>query len=340
MSDELLYAMSVDVSLRLERFYERFRAVYHPVITPSQEERRPEVNIRRQVMRLLEAFGHCEIDYASRRIYMLPATMVLLPSPGSPRALLTGARVPDLVTKLREAINQADGDAELVQESQGQGNVSLPARIVIEAVDRPSIAAICHRAQIDHDLDHDQPAAWRISHLSTTKHQIEEGLSFAERQEPNWPKRVFSVERLRFVRGQFSDDRPVWLAEYRNPTDNQYLHWLWKHAARAEVERDWARYLVLAYQEKHVLLWDEGSRQLAVPVTVPLPTLLARAATLSSGLQPAIVTTTYATAAVPEGHPMLVYHDVLPDIAAVIARTLGQELVPMSTEDFLHEAND
>lgn len=340
MSDELLHTISIDASLGIERFYKRYRLVYRPAVAQQQETHWHEIDVRRQVMRLLESLGYCEIDYDNRRVYMLPATMVLLPSPGTLRAFLTGSRVPEIITRLQDAVKQANGQAHLVQKPQGEGNINMPTHILIEAVDRDTIKAICHEAYIEYDLDHNQPAAWRIAHLSISAKEIEETLRFSERQEPNWPKRNFNVDQLRFEITHSRLGKDVNLAEYRNPVNNQYRHWLWKAENVVEVERDWARYLILAYYEKYVLLWDEHEHQLAVPVTVPLPRLLARAATLSSGIQPTTGTLISATKSIPQDHAMLVYHEVFPEIAKLITNKLSQELVPVSIQTVLKEVSE
>ena len=111
--------------------------------------------------RSLEALGFFEVDYASQRVHLCPPTMVLLPDTGTPCALLTGARVPETLTKLRKVVGQAGKQACLLQQAQGRGNINMPHRIVVEAIDKDTLAGIGKEASIDHDLD--EPAAWKLA---------------------------------------------------------------------------------------------------------------------------------------------------------------------------------
>ena len=337
MSDELLHAMSTAPWMRIDRFNEIFGMVYRPASSQEQDGQWLDINVRRHVARSLEALGFFEVDYASRRVYLCPPTMVLLPDTGTPCALLTGARVPETLTRLRKVVGQAGKQACLLQQAQGRGNINMPHRIVVEAIDKDTLAGIGKEASIDHDLD--EPAAWKLANLSATISDISSGLAFSPRQEPNWPRRVFREGRLRFSRAHANPEAELWLAEYRNPITKQHHHWLWRGYSTAEVERDWGRYVTLVAQGRNVLLYGERSRELAVPATTPLPALLTRAAALSSGTLPEVCTTDHAVAAIPAGHPMLVYQDVPSAIAEMIASKLDQRLIPVTPKDSVY-SND
>ena len=82
------------------------------------------------------AQGFVDIDFDRRRAYMCHPTLVLLPTHGVPSAVLSGARVPFTVRSLKEAVRKTGGNARLIQQSQKAGWISMPDRILIEAVNK------------------------------------------------------------------------------------------------------------------------------------------------------------------------------------------------------------
>jgi hypothetical protein len=325
MSDDLLHAMSVSATLGTDQLTRIFDQVYRPNLRSAGEEFRAQTGVKTYIMRLFQALGYCEFDYEHRRVHMCPPSLVLLPTFGTRRALLTGARSPALIRRLRMAVQREAKQARFSQEPQERASVSMPTCVTVEAVDKETLSAIGSEAGIDTALD--EPAAWKLAVLSSSLNDVVTDLGFENRAEPNWPRRVFREDRLTFSKGSVGQEN-IWLAEYTSPIDKSHRHWLWRGHTTAEVDRDWGRYVVLSERDQSVIFYDDWSRDLAVPFTTPLPMLLARAAALSSGTTPE--TRIYrgpSTGAVPPGHPVLVYKDVPQVIAKVIASRLAQELV-------------
>ena len=336
MSGELLYAMSTAHTLHLNRFNDLLEMVYNSPALHGHTDQWDTIHVRQQVIRSFEALGFCEFDHPSAQVHMCPPTLVLLPGPGAPCALLTGARVPATCKSLQEAVLQAGSLARLQQIPQNIAGINMPSRTMVEAVDRETLATIGKAAGLSCDLD--EPAAWKLANLSLSLTQINSGLSFEPRQEPNWPRRIFCGYLLTFsaVRTQIDALR---LAEYRNPVSSQRRHWLWRETQATEVDRDWGRYIVLAEQERRVLLYDAKTRALAVPATAPLPALLARAVALSTGNAPDAATTDHPVVSIPAGHPILLYQDVPCVIAEIVAAKLDQILAPIDLWDIVKKRN-
>lgn len=329
--------MSIFPTLSIARFNDYLRMVYKPSPEHGQGDQWQNINLRRQVIRSFETFGFCEFDYSGRRLHMCPPTFILLPTAGTPCALFTGARVPETARRLREAVLQAGSHARLVKQAQSIGSVDMPARIIVEAVDKETLAAIAQEAGIDCDLD--EPAAWKFVNLSLSITQINSRLVFEPRQEPNWARKIFREDQLKFNMMVAQPADIWWLAEYLNPVDKQRRHWLWRDTAAAEVSRDWGRHVTLAEKGRSVLLYDDQSCAFAVPATTPLPALLSRAAALSSGIQPDIRTTKGRVASIPAEHPILLFPDVPCAIVEMIASKLNQKLVQVDMQEILHKGN-
>jgi len=75
-------------------------------------------------------------------------------------------------------------------------------------------------------------------------------------------------------------------------------------------------------------MYDDKQFILAVPVTVPLPCLLARSAALCSGTVSAgTLSFKDKTGSIPPRHPLQIYTCVPPEIARLIADKLEQKLI-------------
>lgn len=328
MPDTLIYAMSTRGAMNLEQFNELFR---HAYFASGNEDLEPvETDARRETVRILDSLGICEFDFDRRMVYMCRPGLVLLPSSGLPRAALVGARTPGLIQKLKLAVRERRSKAALHYFHNNAANAVIPDSYCIEAIDMAAIQDIADRAGVS--FESELPAAWELANMSASLAELSAALKFEGRMPLNWKCRVFSTERLMFsiFNGEPSG---TFLAEYRNPVSQQRLHRFWRADAAAEVSRDWSRYLYLHESGCNVLLYDERFQKLAVPVTVPLPCLLARAAALCTACPPKQVTAnSKGVETIPPSHPLHLYSGVPPAIAELIAEKLGQKLFYTSFE--------
>lgn len=324
MSKKLIYAMSTKGCLRIDEFNEIFKMVYPP--DSLDNEVPTDIDIRLQVIRTLDSLGYCEFDFDKRMVYMCKPTLILLPTCGLPKAVLVGARTPGLVKKLRIAVEKRQDKALFTSLVQGRTNINIPTLPCIEAVDAETLKEIAIETAVSCDVE--EPIAWRLANFSSSLDEIKRSLLFEERVEPNWKQRAFMCHKLMFLSKLEEVKTDNILVEYRNPVDKQLRHWFWNGTCAAEVERDWGRYLALASIDLNVLLYDEKLYKLAVPVTVPLPCLIARAIALCEGKAPVLAKTgSKKLASIPPGHPIHVYSGVTPAIARLISMKLGQEIV-------------
>jgi len=323
MSDILIYAMSTKGNMRLEQFYELFRRTYFPVL--GNEGESIDFDIRRQIIRILDSLGYCEFDFDKRMVYMCNPCLILLPDSGLPKALLVGARTPELVRKLKVAVKTRKHKALISHTQQSRSNITIPAAIYIEAIDTSIIQEIANEVHISFDLS--LPASWSLAVMSASLKKIEESLKFEPRSEPNWKRRIFQKDKLVFT--EFNKNHGVqFLAEYRDPVTQQLLHWLWNGKKAADVNRDWGRYLVLTNSRNQILIYNQRSWMLAVPVTIPLPCLLARALALCSGIAPLLIKSySKKIGDIPPEHPIHIYFNVPPQFANLLKTKIDQDLI-------------
>lgn len=323
MSNTLVYAMSANASMKLEWFNEIFRHVHLPY--GAQNDEQIDVDARQQVIRILDSLGYCEFDFDNRMVHICKPSLVLLPEFGLPKALLVGARTPQLEKKLKASVKERRRKAILDHLQYSWNNAAIPTGLCIQAMDKTIIQEIADEAGIDCDVT--TPAAWRLADMSATLDEVKCKLNFEKRVEPGWNKRVFITERLMFSRYK-EEDPSQCLVEYRNPVTKQLYHWIWNGDNAAEAGRDWGRFIVLANSGRRIVIFDEKQFKMAVPVTVPLPCLLARAIALCSGIPPSTITSCkQKVGAIPPEHPLQVYSCVTPEIAQLIAGKLNQKLL-------------
>jgi len=326
MSNTLIYAMSTKGSMKLEQFNDLFRHVYLPIGNENEEQ--IDIDARRQAVRVLDSLGYCEFDFDNRTVFMCRPALVLLPSFGTPNALLVGARTPQLVNSIKEAVRERRKKAVLKHVTHSGEHAGIPTAIYIKATDKGLLQEIAEQADIACDLE--LPAAWRLAGMSATLDEIQGTLRFEKREEPDWDKKTFIKERLMFS-SYLTDEGIQTLTVYRNPVTRQLYHLLWNNGSAAEIGRDWGRYAVLAHNGTNVLMYDKERFELAVPVTVPLPCLLARAAALCSGIPPySAISCIERIGSIPPNHPYQVYSDVPPKIAGMIASKTNQKLLNTS----------
>ena len=233
-----------------------------------------------------------------------------------------------LIKKIQKAVYKRRKYTVIENVIHSRENAAIPRAIYIHATDKKIIEDIANQVGISCDVT--SPASWRLACLSTAINEIKAGISFVEYAEPGWKKRTFNKERLVFSNSLIEEESQR-LVEYRHPFTNQLHHWLWMNNTAAEVNRDWGRYMVLSDAGYNILIYNEQEFKLAVPATIPLPCLLARAAALCSGIPPLLVVSkSQRIGNIPPNHPFQIYSRVPPKIATTIAQKLCQKFINKS----------
>ncbi|MCH7534645.1 MAG: hypothetical protein IH948_02680 [Bacteroidetes bacterium] len=336
MSDILIYAMSTMGKLNMERFNELFRHVYMPASSSSDTQ--TDYIPKNQTIRMLDALGYCEFDFDNRKVYMNNPTLILLPNFGLPKALLVGARSPKIIADIKIAVHDRREKTDLKQVSNSEVNSTIPNTITIQATSKNVIQEIAEQVGIGYDIT--SPAAWNLAVVSAALDDITNALKFEEFAEPSWDKSTFVKKQLKFTSSSVTETNQQ-LTKYHNPVTKQWIHWIWNGSTRAEISLDWGRYMVLADTESNILIYDERLFNFAVPVTVPLPCLLARAAALCSGKPPSFsYSGAKAIGNIPPNHPYHIYTEVPPEIAELIAKKLNQKPIyksfPIDKKGVMH----
>lgn len=329
MPDRLLYTISTRGKMSLMHYDSAFDAIYPQVVTNWQQETNVSF-LRRQTLRFLDALGHCDYAFETREVFASRPMLVLLPTAGLPKAVLTGARNHDLLDHLQAYAKNHKDQIYLNAKSQKLGNHLIPSAIYLEAINKNILKEAAGDARINFELD--MPAAWHLLNFSCGVAEAAEQLSYLEKAALNWPKRTFITSALVFSR-QVHDEQEPQLIEYTNPVTQERIHWIRKDNTIAEIDRDWGRYIILSETHKNILLYDKKRNLLAVPSTVPFPRLLARAITLCCGLVPQEAKLNgNPLTQLPANCSMQIYRAVPTPIADCLSKKLGQELIDYELE--------
>jgi hypothetical protein len=317
-SEIILNTISALGKIRIEKFNDLFDTVWNK----SAISEEGFAFLRGQALRFLDALGHAEYDYDKRYLYVCSPLLILLPTSGLPRAVLTGARTTVFMKELKTIASNNRKNVSLSFQSQSFMEKLLPCAVYLEAIDKEMLKNIAGHLKINYQLDF--PASWSILNFSDGVKEIEKTLKFEPYDEINWQQREFSKTRLTFTTAKISTGK-IRLVEYTNRVTYQKMHWLWKDNSKASVNRDWGRYILLSELGVNVLYYDSQKYQLAVPLTVPLPVLIARAITLCSGLVPRMINFNDCD--------YLVYSSIDPNLANEVAGKLGQAMIEISIDN-------
>ncbi len=301
---------------------DEFNSIFNVVYSVQQKNPPPDLSFERNItIRMLDSLGHCEFDYERRKVYVCPPLLVALPTYGLPKAVLTGARSPDLVSALNQAAKDKRASTRLTCLHQ-KGYPVMPDAITLESKDSETISEIAETLKITYNP---RPAAWQLINYASGLAEIVGSYDFEERAELNWQRRVFSTKSLQFQK-QTEKQGETRLVEYINPVNQQMVHWLWKGTLAAEVDRDWGRYMSLANNDVNVLIYDMSHNRISVPEFVPLPRLFARSLALCSGLAPARATIgPQNKLGFPSHLRVNIFSEVPPKIADLLCSKLSQK---------------
>ena len=281
--DVLLYAVSAERDVA----WDRFKRIVDAMCAPDNRLANEMKHVRTEAVEVGSMLGHWDAVHTGtdRRIAVAPPVLARLPWPGLPRAVLCGSRSPDTIGEVREVCASFNGLS--LSASAQIHHPYAPMRLEISGESEEQLIAAGSELSVCYDPN---PAAWAIAQASGTVEGYLEALAWEEREDLNWDRREFNPELLRFgTPTDVADSRRLRLFAYSHPSGWDWRDWLWDGSASADADRSWGRYCVLASVGRSVLCYDRREGVAIVPRQVPLPKLLARALTLSSGEAPELV---------------------------------------------------
>lgn len=320
--DTLLFALSAWRRCSWLQFRRAVDALQMHPATQPQVASEPDPGHRREAARILEALGHCDVqfDAGAGAIVTAPSVLARLPLAGLPRAVLCGSRSPDTLRAVRGTAAAAGRSLRVQNLSQAARAPFAPARIEIQAASDAALQKVAERLGVTYQP---YPPAWSLGSMAGSLEDFMARLQWSCRPDLNWDRVDFDPAQLCFS-GRRQHGAPLVLSRYQDPLRGQPVFWAWRGDECAPVDDpSLGRYAVLAASGRLAISYDPVACTLAVPATVPLPRLLARAACLCSGLACSIEEQPPPAAGVTSPRFQL-YSSIPPDVHQAIAIKLGQ----------------
>ena len=331
--DRLLYAISAKRELGWPAFKRTFEQL---CAAHAADASVTDMGFARyETARGLDALAHLEIEIAfdsGTRLYAATPTLCLLPRAGLPTAILSGARSPNSIEVLGQRIKGIGRNLQIEVREQAGKVKRLPARVSIAAESTEDLASIAEVAGMEFQK---VPVSWRILNFSASLADYLSGCNWARTDRLNWDEQQFDVDRVCFTENTRLQDTQ--LIRYVHPSRQYPIYYLWRGAEAVRVDPDWGRFAVLEAAQKDILHYDDSVAALFLPVTVPLPKLLARALCLCSGFAPRVVSSERVTGSALASTSFRVYRDIPAEFARIAAAKVGQELIEQVS---LRESND
>jgi hypothetical protein len=331
--DYLLYAVSAWRQMSWQNFKKVFDALCLRYAAGGSHENGSARHFAWQSLRTLDYLGHADAVFDSNQstVFAAPAVLCRLPVSGFPQAVLCGARSPGTRAALEEARRGLPCTLSCDGHPARPSGCFIPARIAVESETEDALSQLASRIRVG--LSPVPPACVLLEYSGASE---DYALSRPTVQAPemDWPRLDFDTEALHF-RLPGSGSPVVRLSKYQHPARGTILYRLWRGSTFQNVDRDWGRYLALRECGRNVLAYDARHFLLAVPATVPLPKLLARACTLCSGCVPLHTARGRNPPGLPAPCSYEVFSAVPPDIAAAVAAKVGQKLLRVTLDCFL-----
>jgi len=332
ISSHLLYVLSSRSNLS----WSNFKSVFESLHAPSQFKSSEGENgwgssfALRRTSAALDSLGHACFSFEENRdrVYVAPSVLALLPRAGLPEAVLCGARSPLTHDQLKGACDQLGARLLWQDQTQRAGNAFVPARVSISASSLEILKQVAQQVGIRFASS---PPAWDLCQVSPSLSATLGAAQLKASTILDWRMKTYNIAALRWEDTNNAQMQRGDLLVYSHARRQLRRHY-WNGGEDPSrpllpIDPDWGRYAALKFHQKHVLVYDERSLNMAVPSGAPLPRLLGRAIALCSGYAPVSLPCQRVTWEHPESREFAVYECVPPQIAQAIGERLGQRLV-------------
>ncbi len=281
------------------------------------------------LLQSLQALGHCDVTYSDTGsvIEITPACLCRLPLAGLPKAVLVGARCLETCRQVVDTAKTTGGQVTVTVMKRPGPLGLLPDTVVVEAISEKALSEFGGTLGVAYLP---VPPAWTIINWCGALPEVLEQLKYTYASSLNWPRYDYSAASLEFARTP-SNSFPRF-SRYRNPVTGLPLHLFFLHDSGAEVDPCWGKYMLLHLLKAAVSVYDDRRFALYVPVTAPLPALIARAVCLCSGQPPTHLKRDGLLPHISCSH-WLVFSGVPPQIAMTAMAKAGQTPVTKDIGD-------
>lgn len=284
--------LSLKGTLTTEDFFRAFELFY------SKEFLEHQINLNVNLTKLKRAsltfydfIGILDYDYETKSIVLNPPQLIFIPAAQGRRVLLIGARDTALIDSIIKTAPKYNLQVEITKQHPSNERLLLPDVITIKAFEsvddnygERNIKRLADELKITFSSEYFPQLA--LQHFSANITDYENMLQDINGDDYNWARYIFNPETLRFEKSETEDfDKSFSLLEYKL-NEYTYEHKLWRNNKCYQIDMNWGRFIALRHYNKNVILFDNISNKVAIPIETPLPRLLSEAIMLLSGLAP------------------------------------------------------
>ncbi len=264
----------------------------------SQFQQNPKY-IKQISISFYDYLGFLDYDYSLNKISINRPQFTIIPSYSSLKGILIGARSKSFIDELQNCCNKHKVNLEIIPQTSQLDIYYLPDTIALTPADCNNsteawrkLHTLASELNIEFrtmDKPYLQPQIiqFGLQDFSETVDGYKQHVlknKYVEKVNYEWARKVFDVNALKFVKDGNSIDRNLSLQEYY--VQYQYSYILWLDNKSYEVDRNWGKFLLLSEKKKHVIFYNEKTKELAVPKFIQLPRLIAESIMLLSGQAP------------------------------------------------------
>ncbi|OQP44236.1 hypothetical protein A4H97_33320 [Niastella yeongjuensis] len=255
--------------------------------------------IKQTSISLYDYLGFLDYDYSLNKISINRPQFAIIPSKSSLRGILIGARSKSFIDDLQDCCIKYSVNLEIIPQESQLDVCYLPDLIRLIPADcnnsteawmkLNTIASIMNIEFRTIEKPYRQPQIMQfgLQDFSETVDGYKQHLlqyKNVEKANYEWARKVFDINALKFVKDDNPIDKTLSLQEYY--VQYQYSYILWLDNKSYEVDRNWGKFLFLSEKKKHVIFYNERTKELAVPKYIQLPRLFAESIILLSGQAP------------------------------------------------------
>ncbi len=284
--------LSLKSELTTEDFFKAFEFYYSKEFSEHQTNTNYNLTkLKRASLNFYDYIGILDYDYETKKIVLNPPQFIFIPTEKGRKVLLIGSRDNALLEKIITTGPKHKLQVEITKQFSSNERLLLPDVITIRAFQQTndsygenSIKAFATELNIKFTTDYFPQVA--MQDFSATIVDYENTLQETNENDYDWARYIFNPETLDFDKNEsLTFDKSFSLVRYKL-NEYTYDHKLWKNNKCYQVDLNWGRFIVLKHFQKGVILFDNTSNKVAIPISTPLPRLLSEAIMLLSGKAP------------------------------------------------------
>lgn len=284
--------LSLKDTLTTEDFFRAFEFYYSKEFLEHQIDSNVNLTkLKRASLTFYDFIGILDYNYETKSIVLNPPQLIFIPTVQGRKVLLIGARDTALIQSIIDIAPTHNLQVEITKQFPSNGRLLLPDVITLKAFETAgdnygerNIKNLADELKITFSNDYFPQLA--LQYFSANITDYENMLQEINGDDYNWARYIFNPETLKFEKSETEDfDKSFSLLEYKL-NEYTYEHKLWRNNKCYQIDMNWGRFIALRHYNKNVILFDNISNKVAIPIETPLPRLLSEAIMLLSGLAP------------------------------------------------------